>query len=160
MISKSDILPSLVAVVSVVSLANPNSMLEQWKQSIHSSLSPKQVQAGEFSMTIPPNWTFQEGVLILSDGTSCEVRQSPKSPHTISRLLDVLREKYPNLKVVENSTHQVLVLNQDKTIIIFEGSNQYLLLTVPLSHVAELLRGFSLGNEQSPQPGTPQPVSL
>lgn len=160
MISKSDILPSLVAVVGVVSLANPNGMLEQWRKTIHDSLSPKHVQAGEFSMTIPPNWEFKADALVLSDGTSCEVRQSPKSAHTMSRLLNVLRQKYPNLKIVENSTHQVLVLNQDKTIIVFEGTNQYLLLTVPLSHVPELLKGFSLGNEQSPHPGTPQPVSL
>jgi hypothetical protein len=160
MISKSDILPSLVAVVGVVSLANPDGMLEQWRKSIHASVSPQQIQAGEFSMTIPVNWKFQEDALVLSDGTSCEVRQSPKSPHTMSRLLDVLRQKYPNLKVVENTTHQVLVLNQEKTIIVFEGVNQYLFLTVPLSHVPELLKGFSLGNEQSPEPGTPQPVSL
>jgi hypothetical protein len=160
MITKSDILPSLVAVVSVVSLANPNGMLEQWRESLHSSLSPKQIRSGEFTMTIPPSWEFHENALILSDGTNCEVRQSPKTPQTMSRLLAVLQQKYPKLKVVENTTHQVLVLNQEKTIVIFEGAQEYLLITVPLSHVSELLKGFSLGSPQNAQTGTPQPVAL
>lgn len=160
MLTKNDVLPSLVVIVGVISMGNPNGMLAHWRESINTSVSPHQVQAGEFAITMPPNWKFKDNTLSLGDGTVCEVRQSPKTSQTMNKLLELLKQKYPTLKVVENATHQVLVLNHEKTIIVFEGSNQYLLVTVPLSHVSELLKGLSLGAAAIDLPGTPQPVAL
>jgi len=144
MITKSDILPCLVAIVGLTNVVSPDGMLHQWQKSLQSSLQDQQFQVGSFTVSIPPNWDYQEDTVYLPDGTSCEIKQSARSTDTLDRLVNLLEKKYPGLKVVDNNSQKVIVLNQEKTIVAYENSEQYMLVTVPLQRVSDLLRGFSV----------------